>query len=177
MPTTTTHGFRKPLGGEPANGPGDIGNLADDVEDYATDNDAVIAPALAAWTSYTPTWTGATTNPVLNNGTLAGSYLRFGKTVHYRIELTVGSTTAVGSGTWLFTLPVAPTAPAEAVVGSGAAFDTSAAARTTLVARHSSTPGTISFVRGDTGAQVTNAAPYAWATGDRISVTGFYEVA
>lgn len=175
MPTTTTHGFRKPLGGEPANGPGDIGNLADDVETYATSNDAALAPALAAWTSYTPTWTGG--SPTIGNGTLVGSYRTVGKTVQYRIELTAGSTTNYGSGTWLFTLPVAPTAPTESVVGSGMAYDTSGSARTTLIVRHSSTPGTVSFVRGDTGAQVTNAAPYAWATGDRVSVTGFYEVA
>lgn len=58
-----------------------------------------------AWTSYTPTWTAGTTNPVLGNGTLVGLYQQFGKTIHYQINLTAGSTTTFGSGTYAFALP------------------------------------------------------------------------
>src|SRR5262245_32215669 len=52
--------------------------------------------------SYTPIWTGTTTNPTLGNGTLTGSYIRVSKIVHYRIDLTVGSTTTPATGIWVF---------------------------------------------------------------------------
>lgn len=60
---------------------------------------------LAAWTSYTPSWTATTTNPTLGNGTLTGRYMLIGKTCFVSITLTIGSTTSVGSGTYLFGLP------------------------------------------------------------------------
>ncbi|MFJ5150829.1 hypothetical protein ACIQCF_04470 [Streptomyces sp. NPDC088353] len=61
---------------------------------------------LGAWTTYTPTWTAATTNPALGNGTLTGRYMKIGRTVLVQITLTMGSTTTYGSGTYNFSLPV-----------------------------------------------------------------------
>lgn len=61
-------------------------------------------PGLGGWEPYTPVWT-ATTNPVLGNGTLTGSYARSGKTVHYKFHLVVGSTTTFGTGAWQFSAP------------------------------------------------------------------------
>ena len=34
-----------------------------------------------AWTSFTPTWTGVTTNPAIGNGTLNGQHMVVGKFV------------------------------------------------------------------------------------------------
>lgn len=59
-----------------------------------------------AWTAYTPTWTAATTNPVLGNGTLVGRYMKIGRVVVAHINLTTGSTTTYGSGNYTFSLPV-----------------------------------------------------------------------
>lgn len=59
-----------------------------------------------AWTSYTPIWTGAVTNPVLGDGTLVGAYKQVGKIVFVRVKLSAGSTTTFGTGAWYFTLPV-----------------------------------------------------------------------
>lgn len=63
------------------------------------------AGADTAWVSYTPTWTAATTNPVLGNGTLIGRYQKLGRTVTVHINLTAGSTTTFGSGNYSFALP------------------------------------------------------------------------
>ncbi|MEV1063370.1 hypothetical protein [Streptomyces sp. NPDC050263] len=60
---------------------------------------------LAAWTSYTPTWTAATTNPVLNNGTIIGRYMKVGLTCHVALKLTMGSTTTYGSGVYRLGVP------------------------------------------------------------------------
>jgi hypothetical protein len=67
-----------------------------------------------SWYSYTPTWTGATTNPVINNGTLAGFYTQVGKTVKARIEVAAGSSTTYGSGLYSWALPVPALALADA---------------------------------------------------------------
>lgn len=68
---------------------------------------AMLASAIGAWTTYTPTWTAASSNPSLGNGTLLGRYSQIGKTVAFRIFLSIGSTTTQGSGTWRFALPFA----------------------------------------------------------------------
>lgn len=58
-----------------------------------------------AWTAYTPSWTAATTNPVLGNGTLVGQYMKVGRTCTVAIMLTIGSTSTFGSGFWRISLP------------------------------------------------------------------------
>jgi hypothetical protein len=57
------------------------------------------------WVSYTPTWTAATTNPVLGNGTIKGNFARIGTKITVQIDLAIGSTTTLGSGEWYFSLP------------------------------------------------------------------------
>lgn len=173
MSTTTALGFVKPGSqNEPADGFGAIGALADSVDVYAT---ARVENLYAAWTSYTPTWSGG--SPTIGNGTLTGKYWQVGKTVHYRIELTAGSTSTYGSGTWNFALPATPAATvvAESIIGNGVVFDSSAPARLGVFVRFAGT--TVTLVRSDTGAAVSNSAPYAWATGDRVSIAGTYEAA
>src|SRR5579864_7885838 len=63
--------------------------------------------AMGAWASYTPSWTGSSTNPSLGNGSLTGRYTQIGKVVLFSVVLTAGSTTTYGSGFWTFTLPIA----------------------------------------------------------------------
>lgn len=60
----------------------------------------------AVWTTYTPSWTGATTNPVIGNGVIVGRYLQVGKTIDGLIFVTMGTTTTFGSGQWIITAPV-----------------------------------------------------------------------
>jgi hypothetical protein len=56
-------------------------------------------------TAYTPTiWTDGAA-PVLGNGTIAGTYARSGTMITVSIELTVGTTTSIGSGELHFSLP------------------------------------------------------------------------
>jgi hypothetical protein len=65
-----------------------------------------VTPYETAWTSYTPTWTSAGTQPTLGDGTLTGAYKQIGKTVFVRVRLTFGTTTNGGTGAWYFNLPV-----------------------------------------------------------------------
>jgi hypothetical protein len=61
-----------------------------------------------AWTTYAPVWTASTTNPAIGNGSHEGYYTQVGKTVHFSIETTFGSTTTRGVGAYQWTLPVPP---------------------------------------------------------------------
>lgn len=71
-----------------------------------------------AWQTYTPVWTGSTSNPSIGNGSIAGRYQRIGKTVKAQIQVAVGSTTTYGSGQFRWSLPVAPKSGVK-FVGSG----------------------------------------------------------
>lgn len=61
----------------------------------------------ATGNAYTPTWTASTTNPVINNGTISGNWVRVNKWIFGQIFIVVGSTTNVGSGFYRFSVPVA----------------------------------------------------------------------
>ena len=64
------------------------------------------------WVSYTPTWSSSGTQPSVGNGTIQGFWKRVGDTGFYRIILSVGTTTSLGTGTYIFSIP------------SGQTFDT-----------------------------------------------------
>lgn len=56
------------------------------------------------FTAYTPTWTG-TSNPSIGNGTLQGRYWRYGSNIVGTINLSIGSSTSLGSGNYFWQLP------------------------------------------------------------------------
>ena len=66
----------------------------------------IVGTDLGKWQSYTPTWTAATTNPSIGNGTLTGRYIVIGKLCTYVLGLVMGTTTTYGSGNWAFSLPI-----------------------------------------------------------------------
>lgn len=77
--------------------------------------------------SYTPTWTGALTNPAIGNGTITGSYTQFGKLVIAEARIDAGSTTTFGVGTYSMTVPVAMkpanTSVERRQIGTASLFD------------------------------------------------------
>lgn len=136
-----------------------------------------ILDALAAltdpWTTYTPSWTASSVNPSIGNGTISGKYLQAGKFVVAAVDITMGSTTTYGTGSWQVSLPVA-TADA---LGAGAAilYDGSTAANRKPGACYRSASSQVQFL-GDTGiVDATN--PFTWATGDVLRFTFTFEAA
>lgn len=125
----------------------------------------------AAWTTYTPVWTGAGGNPTLGNGTIAGRYQRYGKTlIACEIIVTVGSTTTVGAGAYSWSLPFALlNGTVGLAAGSGAFNDVSSG--TPLLSRNAIRTATTTVGLSDSaGARVGAAIPVVPATGDVISV-------
>lgn len=53
------------------------------------------------WSTWTPTWTNLTAG----NGTVVARYTQIGKTIHYHLQFTWGSTTSLSTGDTYFTLP------------------------------------------------------------------------
>lgn len=141
--------------------------------------------AATAWTTYTPTWT-ASTNPAIGNGTITdtGAYVQIGKTVHFRLKITMGSTTTFGSGGFYVGLPVAHNHGVESQIGRVHLLDSSANSRYTAVAyTHSGSSSSLflSYINAaasqNTLSGITATAPFTWAASDVLSVTGTYEAA
>lgn len=62
---------------------------------------------LGTTVAYSPVWTSAAgAAPVVGNGSLTGQYARIGSLVWVTITLVIGSTTTLGGGGWVFSLPV-----------------------------------------------------------------------
>lgn len=142
---------------------------------------ALNAAVGATWTVYSPTWSAATTAPVIGNGSIYGGYVKIGKTITCRIAIKPGTTTTYGSGTWTFSLPEA----AANVAGTGVdplwtgvvyAFDAGTANRIGVATTRS----------GGTNCTITNEGssdtwrstiPQTWANGDYLGFELVYEAA
>jgi hypothetical protein len=126
-------------------------------------------------TSYSPTWTAATTNPVLNNGTLAGYWSRQGRRVLVTIRLIIGSTTTLGSGVWYFSLPWLPST-AFAYFGTGVITDNGTSYLLASCETLTTGAARVQVYADSIGTQVSNSSPLTWATGDEIRLTIAYDM-
>lgn len=131
-----------------------------------------------AWTAYTPTWASSgVTQPVLGNGTIAGRYRTFGKTMDLRILVTMGTTTTYGVVAWTLSLPSGVTA--SAVFALNANF---------ISTGHYHGIGSVDAGAGvvvplvDNGTAggalqlPTSTVPFAWANAHRLLVHGTIEI-
>lgn len=116
--------------------------------------------------TFTPTWTADTTNPVLGNGTLVGTFDRQDKHVTASVDLTMGSTTTYGAGQYSFSLPLQAVA-GRSFVGSVWLFDNGTAfyAGTVLVPGGATT-AQIYFHNSPSAMSAT--VPFTLANGDRL---------
>lgn len=131
----------------------------------------------AAWQSWTPTWTNLT----VGNSTVVANYIKIGKTVRFRLSLTLGSTGSVGSNP-IFTLPVASVSSYVANMPIGSLILTNGtlknfapltwASTTTANVTYTQADGTYLAVGGP-----ISTVPFTWATGHQVLVCGEYEAA
>lgn len=143
-----------------------------------TNGDVVDAADLntiaGAWNSFTVTLSGIT----LGNGTAVGFWKKIGRAVHYRVEITLGSTSSV---TGAITIDLPATAAATSQHHSGYFYDLSATtsyamgvvfSTTQIFPRALNSAGTYATLSG-----TTSTIPFTWATGDLVRVAGSYESA
>jgi hypothetical protein len=130
-----------------------------------------------SWFNFTPAWTNLT----VGNGTQTAKYNIAGKSIHFRIELTLGSTSSVGTSPTVNFPATAATMASYTPLGEATLHDAGTAvyrgfvfwSSTTVMAVNAiDTSGTYAAFSG-----VTSTAPFTWTTGDQILITGFYEAA
>lgn len=127
----------------------------------------------AGWDAYTPVMSGLTTNPTLGNSVLAGQFKRIGKTVHFRIRLTIGSTFAHGSGAYFFSTPSDSDFVVETGIGTAIKVATGPGTRVAYV---TSLAAISAVLLVDSAGSVFNSA-ISVAAGDTIGISGTYEAA
>lgn len=126
--------------------------------------------------SWTPSWTNLT----VGNGTLNyAKYIQIGKTVHFRVRFTFGSTTSV-SGLIGFSIPINLHADYAAVTDTismtGQLNDATGSRWVPYVTWGSSSRLDVyTLLAGDTLGTTSSTAPFTWTTSDQIMVLGTYE--
>jgi len=122
-----------------------------------------------AWLSYTPTVTGAVTNPGLGTGgSTAGQYLQLGKLVIVHIQIGFGTGPTAGSGAYSVSLPVAT---AIAQVGTANLLHSSAYYHYDAYLNGS----IMQMLRGDASAKIWGSTePAAPAAGDAMYIFASY---
>jgi hypothetical protein len=138
---------------------------------------AVDAALGSAWTSFTPTWTGSTSDPTIGNGTLNGAYKVIGKTFYFRIYVLGGSSTSWGTGLYGFTWPSQFVTIAEARQSCAVTLeDNSGTTRTPAAGYINASDNRIARIVYGTGSGIGNTTPWTWATGDMIFINGVVEI-
>lgn len=157
------------------------------------DNDNIAAAAAiawtkmaaTAWTSYTPAWTGSTSDPVIGNGTITGRYFEFGKNVFYSIQITTGSTTTYGTGQYFVSLPSTSKNDTVEYHSVGHSFDAGGVNRWQITGR---IPVNVSRIElyafsltGVNGRTTWDAlspsTPFNWVASCGLSISGCYQKA
>jgi hypothetical protein len=131
-----------------------------------------------SWGSFVPVRHNGVGGATLGNGngTLVGFFKRIGKTISFRILFTFGSTSAIGTSDYAFTLP---TSVAE-FHQCGAAILGDASAGKFFAKVWHGTGGQEIVIVAENGDRVSGAgggSPIPWATGDTIAMSGSYEAA
>jgi hypothetical protein len=131
-----------------------------------------------AWTTYAPSWTAASSNPSIGNGTITGRYKQIGKTVFVSIKIVMGTSTTYGSGNWRIALPV------NAVNADAVILPTTFLRNTVAWYQGNSITawqGDASYVtllvnQGATGSPaVSGSVPFSWQSTDNLTICGSYE--
>lgn len=128
----------------------------------------------AAWTTFTPSWTGSTTNPSLGNGTVSAAYRLDGKTCFFRMHYTYGTTTNFGSGAWAWSVPIP-----VLEFGTASMFcqDQSATLRYPAVGyvTNSNVGRGATYSPSGGNAGLSSSNPFTWASADQLIIGGHYE--
>jgi hypothetical protein len=166
MPTTPNNAFRYP------DATVYLSQLHTAIGDLADDVDGAIG---GAWTVWTPTLTGWGKGA----GTVTGRYRKIGKTVHFRILLTLGAGFTAPSTGIVFTLPTAVAAIGGKYNGITNALFTDVGSNNYLgLAVFGSNTVNLFTLQSTFAVGTASAtAPFTWVVGDFMEVTGTYEAA
>lgn len=135
-------------------------------------------------TSWTlQTWTPSWTNLTIGNATVNAKYCRIGNLVFFRLKLVWGNTTSATASAVRFSLPVNLNSvySDNDIIAYGSCLDVGIAAYFSWA--RFATASTLDVMVGAAGStyltqnNMTSTAPFTWATGDILNLSGTYEVA
>ena len=140
---------------------------------------SIFYPTAIGWQSYTPTFTNFT----LGNGTLIAKYIQIGKFVSVKFELTLGSTSSMGTGPQV-SLPVTSSSSITSLassIGFSLCGDTGTASYYGAVTFGTTTTVYVWFfdiasskvLRGT----ISSTAPFTWVSTDTFAAQFYYEAA
>lgn len=139
----------------------------------------LLGKASATYGTAATVWTASGTNPVINNGTFVSTARQDNKWVDVFIQITMGSTTTYGTGTWALALPV--TARFSGWGITGRAIDSSASTIGFPITGDTTTTGInlrcAATTAGNADRVLSSANPFTWANTDILTVTFRYEAA
>ena len=142
-----------------------------------------IGGTLGAWTSYTPSWTATTTNPVLGSSTIVGRYkLLDSKTLVFQINLsiTTGGAFSDGSGNYIFSLPAGMTSHASRIQVVTCHLLDNGTTHFIAIGKVAGGATTIAetVVADATNPRILNGdgSPFTLANGDQINYNGLIEI-
>jgi hypothetical protein len=124
-----------------------------------------------AWTVWTPTWTNLT----VGNGLITARYRRIGKTVHFALVFTFGSTSSI-SGAVSVSLP-ATAQNASLIHARFIMVDQGTAFVAGNVLPNTTTSISLADATVAALANVTATVPFTWTTNDVMYISGFFEEA
>lgn len=151
---------------------------------YETDTDKtlvwngttwIVTAHSGAWQAWSPTYTNLT----IGNGTVIARYSQVGKTVTFVFEFTLGSSgSSVGSAPAI-SLPVVGATVVNSWLGTARYLDNGVTNYAGAVAILSNGIRPQTLVSSGTYAEIqggiTATAPFTWASGDVMSISGIYE--
>jgi len=148
-----------------------------DITDNGTGNDVYIGPL-----DYTPVFAASGGGAAIGDGTITGRWSREGRKIQFQIDMVFGSTTAVGTGYFTFTLPKTDLGLSTVqIMGTGFAQN-STGANACVFAVRQNTPGDgkVRCIYANTAGQadiVGAASPAAvWGATASIRLSGEYYV-
>jgi hypothetical protein len=117
---------------------------------------------------FQPVWTAASVNPAIGNGSINGSFSRTGRRVSYTVILTIGTTTTLGTGNWLFSIPQ----NADSYNDIGPSFYVVAGAVYVGIARMNTGTDLITcYAASNTANGVQSTVPAAWVNSNTLEFT------
>lgn len=136
----------------------------------------------AAWSSWTPAWTSLSNpQPAIGNGTITGRYWKYGKTVHFNIKVTFGSTSTFGTSNWYFSLPFTAQSYYSFgdPIGHGFCDDVAIAGYEGVMIITNTTKVEIRLQGAATNSTSTvlSTFPFTFGNGDIVNLSGTYEAA
>ena len=174
---TSVDAFVNPVSNDSLNSPSHSTQHANANDAIEAIEGYIINGTGAAWTSYTPTFNNFT----LGNGTIDFAYTQIGKTVHVRGQITLGTTSVMGTNMDISTPVTASASAASLVVGNSILGDTGTARYLASVSLDSTTRFVL-FTMLASGTYVsrtglTSTVPFTWTSTDNVQIQATYEAA